>query len=132
LKLKGDATWKKLKIGRVDTIVISDLEVRLRVGVPDDERREPQRLLLTVEMRTDFAAAIKTDSIAATIDYFAVSQALLKFGDGREWRLIEKLAADVAEMILARFHPAAVSVEVKKFIIPQARFVSVRVTRERL
>ena len=112
--------------------MISDLEVRLRVGVPDEERREPQRLLLTVEMRSDFTTAIKTDSIAATVDYFAVSQALLKFGEGKEWRLIEKLAADVAEMILTKFRPASVSVEVKKFVIPQAQFVSVRVTRERL
>ena len=112
--------------------MISDLEVRFRVGVPDEERREPQRLLLTVEMRSDFTAAIKTDSIAATVDYFAVSQALLKFGEGKEWRLIEKLAADMAEMILTKFQPASVSVEVKKFVIPKAQFVSVRVTRERL
>lgn len=112
--------------------MISDLEVRFRVGVPEEERREPQRLLLTVEMRSDFAAAIKTDSIAATVDYFAVSQALLNFGDGKEWRLIEKLAADVAEMILTKFGPASVVVEVKKFVIPQAQSVAVRVTRERL
>lgn len=130
----GDAAWtpRSRKKDPVDTILISDLEVRFRVGVPDEERREPQRLLLTVEMRSDFTAAIKTDSIAATVDYFAVSQALLKFGEGKEWRLIEKLAADIAEMILTKFQPASVSVEVKKFVIPKAQFVSVRVTRERL
>ena len=112
--------------------MISDLEVRFRVGVPDEERREPQRLLLRVEMRNDFSAAIKTDSIAATVDYFAVSQALLKFGEGREWRLIEKLAGDMAEMVLAKFRPLSVTVEVKKFVIPQAQFVAVHVTRERV
>lgn len=116
----------------MDTIVISDLEVRFRVGVPDEERRELQRLLLTVEMQSDFSPAIKTDSIAATVDYFAVSQALLKFGEGKEWRLIEKLAADVAEMILAKFRPASVTVQVKKFVVPQAQFVAVRVSRGRL
>ena len=112
--------------------MISELEVRFRVGVPDEERRQPQRLLLTVEMRSDFSKAIKTDSIGATVDYFAVSEALLKFGEGKEWRLIEKLAGDVAEMILARFGPASVMVEVKKFVIPEAQFVAVRVTRERV
>lgn len=112
--------------------MISDLEVRFRVGVPDEERREPQRLLLTVEMQSDFSRAIKTDSIAETVDYFAVSQALLKFGEGKEWRLIEKLAADVAEMILTKFRTAAVTVEVKKFVIPEAQFVSVRVKRGRV
>ena len=106
-------------------ISIVDLEVFYRVGVPDAERAQPQRLLLTVEMETDFSTAAKSDSIIDTIDYFAVTQRLLKFGEGREWKLIEKLAADIADAILSEFKPQAVSVEVKKFIIPQARHVSV-------
>lgn len=108
-----------------DKISIFDLEVFYRVGVPDAERAHPQRLLLTVVMESDFTAAAKSDGIADTIDYFAVTQRLLKFGEGREWKLIEKLAADIAEIILAEFKPNSVSVEVKKFIIPQAKCVSV-------
>ena len=112
-------------------ISIVDLEVFYRVGVPDAERALPQRLLLTVEMDSDFSAAAKNDSITDTIDYFAVTQRLLKFGDGREWKLIEALAADIAGCILAEFKAQAVSVEVKKFIIPQARHVSVSLTQSR-
>ncbi|HEV2327933.1 MAG TPA: dihydroneopterin aldolase [Verrucomicrobiae bacterium] len=108
-------------------ITITDLEVFYCVGVPDEERARPQRLLLTVEMGFDFSAAAKSDSIADTIDYFAVSQRLLKFGEGKSWKLIEKLAADICEMILAQFRPQTVTVEVKKFPIPQARYVSVTV-----
>jgi len=111
-------------------ISIVDLEVFYRVGMPDAERAQPQRLLLTVEMECDFSKAAKTDSIADTIDYFAVSQRLLKFGEGREWRLLEKLAADIAGMVLAEFKPQSVTVEVKKFVIPQARHVSVSMTRK--
>ena len=110
-------------------ISIVDLEVFYRVGVRDAERAQPQRLLLTVEMDFDFSAAARSDSIADTIDYFAVSQRLLKFGDGREWKLIEKLAADIADMILSEFKPQSVTVEVKKFVIPQARHVAVSLTR---
>ena len=106
-------------------ISIVDLEVFYRVGVPDAERAQPQRLLLTVELESDFSAAAKSDSIVDTIDYYAVTQKLLKFGEGREWKLIEKLAADIAAIILAEFKPPAVTVEVKKIIIPQARYVSV-------
>jgi FolB domain-containing protein len=108
-------------------ISVVDLEVFYRVGVPDEERAKPQRLLLTIEMEFDFAKAAKSDSIADTIDYFAVSQWLLKFGDGKSWKLIEKLAANIGEMILRDFKPQNVSVEVKKFPIPQARHVSVRI-----
>jgi FolB domain-containing protein len=106
-------------------ISIVDLEVFYRVGVPDEERAKPQRLLLTVDMDVDSSTAAKTDSIADTIDYFAVSQQLLKFGEGREWKLIEKLAADIGDLVLAEFKPLSVTVEVKKFPIKEARYVSV-------
>jgi FolB domain-containing protein len=105
-------------------ITIADLEVYYCVGVPDEERAQPQRLLLTVELLFDFSAAAAGDRLIRTIDYFAVSQRLLKFGEGRSWKLIEKVAVNVAEMVLAEFKPEAVMVEVKKFAIPQARHVS--------
>ncbi len=108
-------------------ISIIDLEVLYRVGVPEAERVKPQRLLLTVEMEFDFSAAAGSDDIHDTIDYFAVSQRLLKFGEGHSWKLIEKLAADIADAVLSEFKPQSVTVEVKKFPIPQARHVSVSV-----
>ncbi len=112
-------------------ISIVDLEVFYRVGVPEAERAQPQRLLLTVEMKSDFSKAAKSDDVADTIDYFTVSQRLLKFGEGRSWKLIEKLAADIAGTILAEFKPSSVTVEVKKFPIPQAQHVSVVLTQRR-
>ena len=110
-------------------ISIVDLEVFCHVGVPDEERACPQRLLLTVEMESDFAAAARTDAIADTVDYFAVTQRLLQFGEGRSWKLIEKLAADIAATILSEFRVSAINIEVKKFIIPQTRFVSVQIRK---
>lgn len=116
---------------RVDIIAIRDLEVFCRVGVPDAERAQPQRLLLTVEMEHDFTPAATSDDLRDTVDYFAVSQRLLRFGEGREWKLIEKLAADIAAMVLREFPARAVTVEVRKFVIPQAAHVAVRLTRRR-
>jgi FolB domain-containing protein len=115
----------------MDLIIIKDLEVHYCVGVPDEERAKPQRLLLTVEMQHDFARAAGDDELGNTIDYFAVSQRLLKFGDGAHWKLIETVAVDIAQMVLEEFQPANISVEVKKFILPEANYVAVRVTRGR-
>jgi FolB domain-containing protein len=112
-----------------DAIIISDLEVFYRVGVPDEERATPQRLLISVEIDHDFREAAARDDLRATIDYFAVCQRLLKFGDGRSWRLIETLASEIAAMLRDEFRTAGVEVEVKKFIIPQAGYVAVRVKR---
>jgi dihydroneopterin aldolase len=113
----------------MDKITISDLEVFYQVGVTDQERSKPQRLLLTVEMAHDFKAAAASDNLAETVDYYLVSQRLLRFGEGCHWELIETLAADIAAMILEDFATKQVTVEVKKFPIPQARYVSVRATR---
>ena len=115
----------------MDQIVIQDLEVFYRVGVPDQERAEPQRLLLTVELEHDLTPAAKADDLAKTIDYYHLSRRLLGFGDGRSWKLIETVAIALAEMILREFKPEAASVVVKKFVLPEARWVSVRVRRPR-
>ncbi len=115
----------------MDTIFIEDLEVRYRVGVPDEERREAQRLLISVAMSRDMSRAASEDDLGETIDYYAVSRRLLSLGEeGRSWKLIETLAVEIAELILAEFGAEAVTVEVKKFIIPEARHVAVRVRRE--
>lgn len=113
----------------MDKITICDLEVFYHIGVPEAERARAQRLLLTVEIQADFAPAAAADDLAQTIDYHAVCQRLLGFGQDCHWELIETLAVDIAQMILADFSAKAVSVEVKKFIIPQARYISVSVAR---
>jgi len=112
-------------------ISIVDLEVAYSVGVSDEERATPQKLLITVEMGADFSSAIVSDRIEKTINYFEVAQDILKYGEGRSWKLIEKLAGNLADFILAKYKPQAVTIEVKKFVIPQARHVSVTMMRTR-
>jgi len=112
-------------------VVIVDLEVQYHVGVTDQERAKPQRLLVTVDMSLDFSAASVSDRIERTINYQMVVDDLLKFGEGRSWKLVEKLVTNVAERILAEYKPEAVMVEVKKFSIPQARCVSVSTGKTR-
>jgi dihydroneopterin aldolase len=112
-------------------ISIADLEVFFCVGVTDEERAKPQRLLISVDMAVDFSVAAVSDRIEKTINYQEVANDVLKYGDGRNWKLIEKLATNLAEFILARYKPQGVTVEIKKFVIPQARHVAVSVTKLR-
>jgi len=112
-------------------IAIVDLEVFYCVGVPDEERAQPQRLLLTVELNLDFESASVSDRIEKTIDYHEIVQDLLAYGEGRSWKLLEKLVANVADRIMTQYRPQSVAVEAKKFVIPQARYVSVAVSRSR-
>jgi len=112
-------------------ISIVDLEVFYCVGVSDEERAQPQRLLLTVDMGFDFTSAAMSDRLERTIDYHAVAQMLLKHGEGRSWKLLERLVSNLCDIILADYKPQSVSVVVKKFIIPEARYVSVQLVKSR-
>jgi dihydroneopterin aldolase len=112
-------------------IAIVDLEVHYCVGVTDQERAQPQKLLLTVEMNVDFTGAALTDRVEKTVNYQKVSDDLLQFGQGRSWKLLEKLVSNLADRILTEYEPDNVLVEVKKFVIPQARYVSASLSRAR-
>jgi len=113
----------------MDTIIIADLEVMYRVGVPEKERATPQRLLISIELSVDFRRAATVDRLGETIDYDSVCKRLLGFGEKREWQLIETLSVEIAEALLDEYSARTVTIEVKKFVIPQARYVAVRTTR---
>lgn len=113
-------------------ITIVDLEVFYCVGITDEERATPQRLLVTIDMNFDFSSAALSDRIEKTINYHTVIQDLLTFGNGRSWKLIERLADSIADRVLAEYQPQGVMVEVKKFPVPQAKHVAVSLTRARV
>ena len=112
-----------------DKITIEDLEVHFHVGVPDEGRTEPQKLLITIEIAMDLGPSAATDNLTETIDYFTVSQAVKALGQARRWKLIEALADDICELVLRDFKPSSVRVIVKKFILPDTRWVSVEMRR---
>ena len=74
-----------------------------------------------------FALCLKSPSLISKS--FTTSACRTRNARNR-WKLIEKLAADIADAILAGFKPASVTVEVKKFVIPQARHVSVVIAKK--
>ena len=112
-------------------ITIVDLEVFYCIGVTNEERAKPQRLLLTVDMNFDFSSAAVSDRIEQTINYHSLAQQLASYGHNRSWRLVERLATNIADTILSQYGPQTVTVEVKKFPIPNARFVAVSLTKTR-
>ena len=113
----------------METIIIEELEVQFRVGVGEAERSSPQRLLISVELALDLTLALEKDDLRWTVDYAAVAERISHLGDRRSWQLIETVAAEVADVLLREFGPEAVTVQVKKFVLPQAKHVAVRLRR---
>lgn len=112
-----------------DEIRIATLELLARIGVPDAEREKPQRLTvsLTMEPVNDFTAL--NDDLARTLDYASVAAAIRELAAARPRRLIETLAEEIAQLVLSRFQCRHVAIELRKYILPETEYVSVRLRR---
>jgi len=114
-----------------DQIIIQELELMARVGVTAEERAQPQRLTvsLILEPRNSFAGL--NDELAGTVDYAAVCAELQRFVAARPKRLIETLAHELGEHLLQQFNLRRVELELRKFALPETRYVAVRLVRPR-
>jgi FolB domain-containing protein len=112
-----------------DVIAIRGLELWCHIGVPEEERRQPQRLLASIQMVTDCAAAARSDDVADALDYARVAEAVKEVAAARPRKLLETLADDIARRVLERFSPQSITVELEKFPLKDARGVSVTITR---
>jgi dihydroneopterin aldolase len=113
-----------------DLIRVIDLEIFARMGVPDAESRDPQRLLISLEMSIDsFSHAAATDNLARTVNYDEVVHHVKNFIAERRRRLLETLAEEMAFDLLKAFPIKKITLEIKKFVVPDARYVSVKIER---
>jgi len=113
----------------IDRIHIEQLEVFARVGVPDSERAKAQRLSLNVTLWPKTAEP--RDEISDTVNYSEVAESLKQFVSQRDHKLIETLAEKIAAHLLTQFSLRKVEVEVRKFALPNANYVSVTAVRQR-
>src|SRR5437762_7687626 len=73
----SDALRAKIPTVVIDRIHIEQLEVHGRVGVPDSERAEPQRLIFNVTLWPKIAEL--HDNIANTVNYSALAECAKEF-----------------------------------------------------
>lgn len=116
-----------------DKVVVRGLECVVAIGVSAEERAVPQRLSIDIEISTDTRQAARTDSLEDAIDYGPIVAMVVRLVSGREYRLIERLAEDVAAAVLAQHGGEGVRVVVRKVPPPLAaplRYVAVEVERK--
>jgi len=107
-------------------ILIDSLRVKTWIGVPDAERMEAQEIEIDIRIQPTKSFAEMQDDISLTVDYAAVCQRVSEVAAERPRRLIESLAQEVCEMILKEFAATSAEVKIRKFILPETRYVAVR------
>jgi 7,8-dihydroneopterin aldolase/epimerase/oxygenase len=98
----------------MDTIFISELKVKTKLGVPEWERMVPQTIILDIEIGYDLSAAVKSDAIADTIDYGAVVARIQATLKEHNFQLVEALAEHICQLILKEFGALSVKIKVAK------------------
>ncbi len=98
-----------------DVVVrIVGLEVPGRHGVHDEERILGQRFVLDLEMTLANDRATTSDDLADTVDYAALSDAVVAIVRGKPVALLERLARVVADRVLEEPAVRAVNVTIAK------------------
>lgn len=91
------------KRNSMDIVYIRDLRIDTVIGIFDWERRIRQTVSIDLEMATDIRPAAASDDISDALDYKAVSKRLIAFVSASEFFLVEKLAEEVAAIVLNEF-----------------------------
>lgn len=114
-----------------DLILIDELEISAHIGVPDAERSQPQRLTASITISSAHGFAGLEDELAKTVDYSAVAREVKQFVAARNDKLIETLADAIASHLLETFSLERVRIELRKFVLPDAKFVAAICERAR-
>ena len=114
-----------------DEIRVTGLELRSCIGVTEAERQTPQRLTVSLVMQPVRGFDGLNDELAQTVNYSAVCRAVRALAGAKHRQLIETLAVEIAEAVLAQFECGSVEVELRKYVLPDTKHVAVRLARRR-
>jgi FolB domain-containing protein len=118
-----------MRISDGHQVHIEQLKILGRVGVSKAERAKRQRLIVNLTFWPVRGLRDLNDDVRRTVDYFAVSEETKKFVWEQSPKLIETLADRIATQLLRTFAIGKITVELRKFVLADAAYVSVTVTR---
>lgn len=114
----------------MDVVFIKKLVVFTTIGAYDWEKNITQKLVLDIEMHWDNKRASESDDVEHCLDYASVSTAILDYVQTRQFALVERVAEEVASLLLTEFGTPRVRIRVAKpGAVAQAEEVGVMIER---
>jgi dihydroneopterin aldolase len=102
----------------MDAVFVRDLEFEGNHGYSAAERRGTRRFRVSLTLERDLGAASLSDKLADTVDYWKVSDAVVRLGTRSTFKLLEALAGAMASAIQDLYPDVAVTVELDKLAPP--------------
>jgi len=114
----------------MDIVFIEQLTVITTIGVYDWEQTIQQKLVFDVEMAWDNRKAAASDDVNDCLSYADVSEAIISHVAEGKFALVERVAEEVASLLIARFASPWVRIKVSKpGAVAQAAQVGVIIER---
>jgi dihydroneopterin aldolase len=117
-----------------DRITLQAMRFEGHHGVGEEERAFPQPLEVDLAVEADLARAGRTDDVADTIDYGPLIALVGEVVEGSSFRLLEAIAATIADRVLDLTPASAVTVRVRKLAVPvdaDLDWAQIEIRRER-
>ncbi|MDN0122168.1 bifunctional dihydroneopterin aldolase/7,8-dihydroneopterin epimerase [Yersinia aleksiciae] len=114
----------------MDIVFIEELSVITTIGVYDWEQTIQQKLVFDIEMGWDNRKAAASDDVNDCLSYADISDSVIKYVESQRFALVERVAEEIAELLLQRFNSPWVRIKVSKpGAVAQARNVGVVIER---
>ncbi|WMY97472.1 MAG: dihydroneopterin aldolase [Arsenophonus sp.] len=116
----------------MDVIIIKKLTVFTIIGIHDWEKKNRQKLIINIKMKTDISKALQSINIKDCLDYEVVTKTVINFVENKKFLLIESVAQEIAKMILKKFKTSWVRIEIfKSGIMLNTKYVGIMIERSR-
>jgi dihydroneopterin aldolase len=118
-----------MRLGAEHEIHIEQLKLFARVGVSKSERSRRQRLVLNITVWPARDLRDVKDAVSRTVDYSVLSRETKTYLAQQSPKLLETLAQNLTAHLLRKFRIRKISLEIRKFVLKDAAYASVTVTR---
>ncbi|MGX5027128.1 bifunctional dihydroneopterin aldolase/7,8-dihydroneopterin epimerase [Enterobacter asburiae] len=98
----------------MDIVFIEQLSVITTIGVYDWEQTIEQKLVFDIEMGWDNRKSAKSDDVNDCLSYADISEAVIGHVEGQRFALVERVAEEVADLLLTRFNSPWVRIKLSK------------------
>ena len=113
-----------------DVVFVKSLKIEAVIGVYAWERAITQPLLIDIALETDVSRAAGSDNVNDALNYKAVCDDVSAWCKAIQAQLLEHLAGQIADKLLAKYASHKVTLSIAKpTAIKQADAVGVQITR---
>lgn len=98
----------------MDIVFIEQLSVITTIGVYDWEQTIEQKLVFDIEMGWDNRKSAKSDDVNDCLSYADISETVIAHVEGQRFALVERVAEEVADLLLRKFNSPWVRIKLSK------------------